>query len=162
MEENDTENERDLLPEIVVDEVAEDYVVMDDELPADLEQEDVEQPPPRAQSAAEEEQSVVLQAEVPPMPEQDNIFQTGRPAKKKRNVSEKQRAHLERIRSKALCPLLPPGCPLLPPLAPLATAAAAAAAPLLARSRLAPTAGLEPTRGAGFTTWRTVRPGKWQ
>jgi hypothetical protein len=62
----------------------------------------VEQPPPRAQSAAEEEQSVVLQAEVPPMPEQDNIFQTGRPAKKKRNVSEKQRAHLERIRSKAL------------------------------------------------------------
>jgi integrase len=102
MEENDTENERDLLPEIVVDEAAEDYVVMDDELPADLEQEDVEQPPPRAQSAAEEEQSVVLQAEVPPMPEQDNIFQTGRPAKKKRNVSEKQRAHLERIRSKAL------------------------------------------------------------
>ena len=82
MEENDTENERDLLPEIVVDEAAEDYVVMDDELPADLEQEDVEQPPPRAQSAAEEEQSVVLQAEVPPMPEQDNIFQTGRPAKK--------------------------------------------------------------------------------
>jgi hypothetical protein len=67
-----------------------------------LEQEDVEQQPPRAQSAAEEEQSVVLQAEVPPMPEQDNIFQTGRPAKKKRNVSEKQRAHLERIRSKAL------------------------------------------------------------
>ena len=53
MEENDTENERDLLPEIVVDEAAEDYVVMDDELPADLEQEDVEQPPPRAQSAAE-------------------------------------------------------------------------------------------------------------
>ena len=42
MEENDTENERDLLPEIVVDEAAEDYVVMDDELPADLEQEDVE------------------------------------------------------------------------------------------------------------------------
>eukprot|EP01046_Picozoa_sp_COSAG06_P047649 COSAG06_NODE_6968_length_2687_cov_812.940224_4_plen_35_part_01 len=34
--------------------------------------EPVEQPPPRAQSAAEEEQSVVLQAEVPPMPEQDN------------------------------------------------------------------------------------------
>jgi hypothetical protein len=160
MEENE-ENERDLLPEIVVDEAAEDYVVMDDELPPDLEQEE-EQQPPRAQSAVEEEQSVVLQAEVPPMPKQDNIFQMGRPAKKKRNVSEKQRAHLERIRSKALCPLLPPGCPLLPPLAPLATAAAAAAAPLLARSRLAPTAGLEPTRGAGFTTWRTVRPGKWQ
>ena len=39
---------------------------------------------------------------LPPAPEQDNIFQTGRPVKKKRQVSEKQRAHLDRIRAKAL------------------------------------------------------------
>ena len=45
---------------------------------------------------------VVLQPEIPDAPEQNSIFHTGKPAKKKRNVSEKQRAHLERIRSKAL------------------------------------------------------------
>ena len=37
-----------------------------------------------------------------PAPEQDNIFQTGKPLKKKRQASEKQRAHLDRIRAKAL------------------------------------------------------------
>ena len=45
---------------------------------------------------------VVIEPELPPAPEQDNIFQTGKPVKKKRNVSEKQRAHLERIRTKAV------------------------------------------------------------
>ena len=87
------ENERELLPEIVVDEAAEDYVVMDE--PED-------EPEPSKSRAAAEEESVVVQPEMLPAPEQDNIFQTGKPVKKKRNVSEKQRAHLERIRSKAL------------------------------------------------------------
>ena len=45
---------------------------------------------------------VVVEPELPPAPEQDNIFQTGKPAKKKRQVSEKQKAHLDRIRAKAL------------------------------------------------------------
>ena len=39
---------------------------------------------------------------LPPTPEHDNIFHTGKSVKKKRNVSEKQRAHLECIDPKAL------------------------------------------------------------
>ena len=51
----------------------------------------------------EENEVVVMEAPaLPPTPEQDNIFQTGRPVKKKRQVSEKQRAYLDRIRAKAL------------------------------------------------------------
>ena len=96
--EHPEENERELLPEIVVDETAEDYVVME-EAGEEEEEEAAAPPPPRAEP---KEESVVLEAELPPTPEQDNIFQTGKPAKKKRNVSEKQWAHLEWIRSKAL------------------------------------------------------------
>ena len=88
--EHPQENEQDLLPEIIVDETAEDFV-QDDEPPAEPEPE----PTP-------EQEEVVVEPELPPAPEQDNIFQTGKPVKKKRNVSEKQKAHLDRIRAKAL------------------------------------------------------------
>ena len=86
----------DILPEIVVDESAEQYVQQPEE--------EEDQPPLPAPAEAEEpvQNEVVVEPELPPAPEQDNIFQTGKPVKKKRNVSEKQRAHLERIRTKAL------------------------------------------------------------
>lgn len=86
----------DILPEIVVDESAEQYVQQPEE--------EEDQPPLPAPAEAEEpvQNEVVIEPELPPAPEQDNIFQTGKPVKKKRNVSEKQRAHLERIRTKAL------------------------------------------------------------
>ena len=85
----------DILPEIVVDESAEQYVQQPEE---------EDEPPLPAPAEAEEhlQNEVVIEPELPPAPEQDNIFQTGKPVKKKRNVSEKQRAHLERIRTKAL------------------------------------------------------------
>jgi hypothetical protein len=87
----------DILPEIVVDESAEQYVQQPEE-------EEEDEPPLPAPAEAEEhlQNEVVIEPELPPAPEQDNIFQTGKPVKKKRNVSEKQRAHLERIRTKAL------------------------------------------------------------
>ena len=86
----------DILPEIVVDESAEQYVQQPEE--------EDDQPPLPAPKEQEEpvQNEVVIEPELPPAPEQDNIFQTGKPVKKKRNVSEKQRAHLERIRTKAL------------------------------------------------------------
>ena len=82
------EEEQEILPEIVLDETADAFVPDDD--------------PPVPQPPEEEEQEVVVEPELPPPPEQDNIFQTGKPVKKKRQVSEKQRAHLDRIRAKAL------------------------------------------------------------
>ena len=82
------EEEQEILPEIVLDETADAFVPDDD--------------PPVPQPPEEEEQEVVVKPELPPPPEQDNIFQTGKPVKKKRQVSEKQRAHLDRIRAKAL------------------------------------------------------------
>ena len=82
------EEEQEILPEIVLDETADAFVPDDD--------------PPVPQPPEEEEQEVVVKTELPPPPEQDNIFQTGKPVKKKRQVSEKQRAHLDRIRAKAL------------------------------------------------------------
>ena len=87
--------EQDLLPEIVLDETAEGFVP-DDDPPVPVE--------PELELELEEENEVVVMEApaLPPAPEQDNIFQTGRPVKKKRQVSEKQRAHLERIRAKAL------------------------------------------------------------
>jgi hypothetical protein len=59
---------------------------------------------PELELELELEEDVVVMEEpvLPPAPEQDNIFQTGKPLKKKRQVSEKQRAHLDRIRAKAL------------------------------------------------------------
>ena len=86
----------DILPEIVVDESAEQYVQQPEE--------EEDEPPLPAPAEAEEpvQNEVVIEPELPPEPEQDNIFQTSKPVKKKRNVSEKQRAHLERIRTKAL------------------------------------------------------------
>ena len=86
--EDPQEEEYDILPEIVLDETADAFVPDDD--------------PPVPQPPEEEEQEVVVKPELPPPPEQDNIFQTGKPVKKKRQVSEKQRAHLDRIRAKAL------------------------------------------------------------
>ena len=91
------QEEQDLFPEIVLDETAEGFVPDHDppvpvepELELELEED-------------EENEVVVMDAPVlPPAPEQDNIFQTGKPLKKKRQVSEKQRAHLDRIRAKAL------------------------------------------------------------
>eukprot|EP01045_Picozoa_sp_COSAG04_P014968 COSAG04_NODE_1154_length_8051_cov_26.213531_5_plen_195_part_00 len=80
--------EQEILPEIVLDESADGFVPDDD--------------PPAPEEPPEEEQEVVVQPELPPPPEQDSIFQTGKPVKKKRQVSEKQRAHLDRIRAKAL------------------------------------------------------------
>ena len=93
------QEEQDLFPEIVLDETAEGFVPDHDppvpvepELELELELEE-----------DEENEVVVMDAPVlPPAPEQDNIFQTGKPLKKKRQVSEKQRAHLDRIRAKAL------------------------------------------------------------
>lgn len=86
--EDPQEEEYDILPEIVLDETADAFVPDDD--------------PPVPQPPEEEEQEVVVKPQLPPPPEQDNIFQTGKPVKKKRQVSEKQRAHLDRIRAKAL------------------------------------------------------------
>ena len=86
--EDPQEEEYEILPEIVLDETADAFVPDDD--------------PPVPQPPEEEEQEVVVKPELPPPPEQDNIFQTGKPVKKKRQVSEKQRAHLDRIRAKAL------------------------------------------------------------
>ena len=86
--EDPQEEEYEILPEIVLDETADAFVPDDD--------------PPVPQPPEEEEQEVVVKPELPPPPEQDNIFQTGKPVKKKRQVSEKQRAHLDRIRTKAL------------------------------------------------------------
>ena len=62
------------------------------------------EPPAELQKQAEPpaHNDIVIEAELPPAPEQDSIFQTGKPVKKKRVASEKQRAHLERIRAKAL------------------------------------------------------------
>ena len=91
------ESEQDLLPEIVIDESAEQYVQqLDEELDPE--------PPAELQKQAEPpaHNDIVIEAELPPAPEQDSIFQTGKPVKKKRVASEKQRAHLERIRAKAL------------------------------------------------------------
>ena len=89
--------DQDLLPEIVLDESAEGFVP-DHDPPVPVE--------PELELELElelEEEVVVMEAPVlPPAPEQDNIFQTGKPLKKKRQVSEKQRAHLDRIRAKAL------------------------------------------------------------
>ena len=82
------EEEQEILPEIVLDETADAFVPDDD--------------PPVPQPPEEEEQEVVVEPQIQPPPEQDNIFQTGKPVKKKRQVSEKQRAHLDRIRAKAL------------------------------------------------------------
>ena len=89
--------EQDLLPEIVLDETAEGFVP-DDDPPVPVE------PELELELELEEENEVVVMEApaLPPAPEQDNIFQTGRPVKKKRQVSEKQRAHLDRIRAKAL------------------------------------------------------------
>ena len=86
----------DILPEIVVDESAEQYVQQPEE--------EDDQPPLPAPAEAEErvQNEVVIEPELPPAPEQDNIFQTGKPVKKKRNVSEKQRAHITHPRTKAL------------------------------------------------------------
>ena len=90
-------DEQDLLPEIVLDETAEGFVP-DDDPPVPVE------PELELELELEEENEVVVMEApaLPPAPEQDNIFQTGRPVKKKRQVSEKQRAHLDRIRAKAL------------------------------------------------------------
>ena len=82
------EEEQEILPEIVLDETADAFVPDDD--------------PPVPQPLEEEEQEVVVEPQIQPPPEQDNIFQTGKPVMKKRQVSEKQRAHLDRIRAKAL------------------------------------------------------------
>ena len=82
------EEEQEFLPEIVLDETADAFV------PDDA--------PPVPQPPEEEEQEVVVEPQIQPPPEQDNIFQTVMPVKKKRQVSEKQRAHLDRIRAKAL------------------------------------------------------------
>eukprot|EP01046_Picozoa_sp_COSAG06_P031084 COSAG06_NODE_2998_length_5979_cov_10.676075_6_plen_206_part_00 len=93
------ESEQDILPEIVIDESVEQYVQqLDEELDPDPE------PPTDLQKQAEPpaHNDIVIEAELPPAPEQDSIFQTGKPVKKKRVASEKQRAHLERIRAKAL------------------------------------------------------------
>ena len=88
------QEEQDLFPEIVLDETAEGFVP-DHDPPVPVE--------PELELELEEEEVVVMDAPVlPPAPEQDNIFQTGKPLKKKRQVSEKQRAHLDRIRAKAL------------------------------------------------------------
>ena len=88
--------DQDLLPEIVLDESAEGFVP-DHDPPVPVE------PELELELELEEEEVVVMDAPVlPPAPEQDNIFQTGKPLKKKRQVSEKQRAHLDRIRAKAL------------------------------------------------------------
>ena len=87
--------DQDLLPEIVLDESAEGFVP-DHDPPVPVE--------PELELELELEEDVVVMEEpvLPPAPEQDNIFQTGKPLKKKRQVSEKQRAHLDRIRAKAL------------------------------------------------------------
>jgi hypothetical protein len=88
--------DQDLLPEIVLDESAEGFVP-DHDPPVPVE------PELELELELEEEEVVVMDAPVlPPAPEQDNIFQTGKPLKKKRQASEKQRAHLDRIRAKAL------------------------------------------------------------
>ena len=81
---DDPEPENEIFPEIIVDET--DYIPSDEELEPEPEPEPVvpEQP-----------------VQIEP-PQQDDMFQTGKPVKKKRQVSEKQRAHLDRIRAKAL------------------------------------------------------------
>ena len=81
---DDPEPENEIFPEIIVDET--DYIPSDEELEPEPEPEPVvpEQP-----------------VQIEP-PQQDDMFQTGKPVKKKRQVSEKQRQHLDRIRAKAL------------------------------------------------------------
>ena len=77
---DEPEPENDIFPEIIVDES--DYVPSDEE--------------------PEPEQVVPEQPVIVEPPQQDDMFQTGKPVKKKRQVSEKQRQHLDRIRIKAL------------------------------------------------------------
>ena len=81
---DEPEPENDIFPEIIVDES--DYVPSDEE------------PEPEP----EPEQVVPEQPVIVEPPQQDDMFQTGKPVKKKRHVSEKQRQHLDRIRIKAL------------------------------------------------------------
>ena len=69
--------EQDLLPEIVLDESAEGFVP-DHDPPVPVE------PELELELELEEEEVVVMDAPVlPPAPEQDNIFQAGKPLKKK-------------------------------------------------------------------------------
>ena len=81
---DDPEPENEIFPEIIVDET--DYI------PSDEEPEPEPEPEPVVP-----EQPVQIEP-----PQQDDMFQTGKPVKKKRQVSEKQRQHLDRIRIKAL------------------------------------------------------------
>ena len=76
--------ENDIFPEIIIDE--ENYVPSDEE------------PEPEP----EPEPEVAPEPIVVEPPHQDDMFQTGKPVKKKRQISEKQRQHLDRIRAKAL------------------------------------------------------------
>ena len=78
--------ESEIFPEIIVDD--ENYVPSDDE------------PPPEPQPEPEPE--VAPEPVVLAPPQHDDMFQTGKPVKKKRQISEKQRQHLDRIRAKAL------------------------------------------------------------
>ena len=82
---SDTES---ILPEILIDDTADEYVETDDEPGT---------PSPKTRPPANE---IFYQEEEPPAVEP--TFNYVKPAKPKRHVSEKQRQHLATIRTKAL------------------------------------------------------------
>ena len=79
-----------ILPEIVIDDTADDYVETDDEPST---------PSPKSKPPATE---IFEQENEPPVPAVEPSFDDVKPKKPKRKVSEKQRQHLASIRAKAL------------------------------------------------------------